>query len=166
MDMMGFVSNIGAIQAVLFIVGLALVFVEMFLPGFGVAGITGIILLIIGIIITAKTVFEALIMILILLAILGVAFFLVFRSATKGKLSKSLVLSDSINKSSGYSSVDEYKSMVGKEGIALSVLRPSGIADFDGVKLDVVTEGEYIPSGTKIKIIQVSGPRIVVREVK
>jgi len=166
MDITSFVSNIGIIQAILFIVGLVLVFAEIFIPGFGVAGITGIVLLIIGIIITAKTVFEALIMIIILLAILGIVFFFVFRSATKGKLSKTLVLSDSLNKESGYSSIDELESMVGKEGIALSVLRPSGTADFDGIKLDVVTEGEYIPSGTKIKIIQVSGPRIVVREIK
>jgi len=166
MDMLSFVSNIGVIQAILFITGLALILVEVFMPGFGVPGITGIVLLIIGIIITAETVFEALIMIIILLVILGIAFFFVYRSATKGKLSKSLVLSDSINKNAGYSSTDEFESMVGKEGIALSVLRPSGTADFDGMKLDVVTEGEYIPSGSKIKIIQVTGPRIVVREVK
>ena len=166
MDVLSFVSNIGTVQAILLIVGLGLIFIEIFVPGFGVAGITGIILLIIGIILTAKTIFEALIMIIILLAVLGIAFFFVYRSATTGKLSKSLVLKDSMDKESGYSSTDELKSMVGKEGTALSVLRPSGTADFDGIKLDVVTEGEYIPSGSKIKIIQVSGPRIVVREIK
>ncbi len=166
MDVLSFVSNIGVIQAILLIVGLTLIFAEIFTPGFGIAGITGIVLVIIGIIITAKTIFEALVMILILFVIVGIVFFFVFRSATRGKLSKSLVLTDTMNKESGYGSTDDLKSMIGKEGIALSVLRPSGIGDFDGIKLDVVTEGEYVPSGSRIKIIEISGPRIVVREVK
>lgn len=166
MNILGFVSNIGVIQAILLIVGLGLIIIEIFTPSFGVAGITGIVLVIIGIIITARTIFEALVMILILFAIVGIAFFFVFRSATRGKLSKSLVLTDTMNNESGYSSTNDLKSMIGKEGIAISVLRPSGIGNFDGIKLDVVTEGEYIPSGSKIKIVEVSGPRIVVREVK
>lgn len=166
MDILSFVSNIGVMQAILFIVGLGLIFAEIFIPGFSIAGIIGIVFLIIGIIITAKTLSEVLVMVLILLVILGIAFFFVYRSATKGKLSKSLVLSESMNKESGYSSTDEFNSMIGKEGITLSILRPSGIAVFDGTKLDVVSEGEYIPNGSKVKIIQVSGPRIVVREVK
>lgn len=166
MELLGFASNIGTIQAILLVAGLGLIIFEMFHPGFGAPGITGIILLAAGVIMTAETLLDALIMVVILLAILGVALTLVLRSATKGKLSKSLVLSESMKKEAGYSSTDDLEYLVGKEGIALTVLRPSGTADIDGVKLDVVTEGEYIPSGTKIKIVQVSGSRIVVKEIK
>lgn len=53
--------------------------------------------------------------------------------------------------------------MVGHEGKTLSVLRPSGIGDFDGVRLNVVTEGEFIENGTPIRIVRVEGGKIVVK---
>ncbi|MFR5795923.1 MAG: NfeD family protein [Christensenellales bacterium] len=52
---------------------------------------------------------------------------------------------------------------VGHEGKTLSVLRPSGIGDFDGVRLNVVTEGEFIENGTPIRIVRVEGGKIVVK---
>lgn len=52
-----------------------------------------------------------------------------------------------------------------KEGVSLTILRPTGIADFNGIKLDVITEGEFIQKDKKVKIIQVQGNRIVVKEV-
>ena len=49
------------------------------------------------------------------------------------------------------------------EGKTLSVLRPSGIGDFDGMRLNVVTEGEFIENGTPIRIVRVEGGKIVVK---
>ena len=43
------------------------------------------------------------------------------------------------------------------------MLRPAGIGDFDGVRLNVVTEGGFIEQGTRIEIVRVEGGRIVVR---
>jgi Membrane-bound serine protease (ClpP class) len=54
---------------------------------------------------------------------------------------------------------------MGKEGISTTVLRPSGVVDFDGVKIDVVTEGEFILQGRNVKVIKVGGSSIVVREM-
>ena len=45
-----------------------------------------------------------------------------------------------------------------------TVLRPAGMADFDGVKLNVVSDGEYIPAGTRVVVARVEGNRILVRE--
>ena len=53
--------------------------------------------------------------------------------------------------------------LVGKRGRTSSVLRPAGIGDFDGVRLNVVTEGDFIESGRPIEIARVEGARIVVR---
>ena len=47
--------------------------------------------------------------------------------------------------------------------MATTVLRPAGTADFEGVKLDVVTEGEFIEKGRPLEVIRVEGRRIVVR---
>ncbi|WML34888.1 NfeD family protein [Clostridium sp. OS1-26] len=49
-------------------------------------------------------------------------------------------------------------------GTTLTILRPAGIADVNGIKLDVVSEGEFISKDRKIEIIKVEGRRIVVRE--
>lgn len=166
MQILSFINDITWLQGLLLIVGLVLVVFEMFHPGFGAPGIVGGILLFFGIILTAKTVFEAGIMIVIILAILGVALTFVLQSATKGRLSRILILKEAQKKENGYTGTEDLEYFIGKEGIVLTILRPSGIADFDGVKLDVVSESEFIPKGTRIKIIKVQGRRIVVKEIK
>ncbi|MGI6778395.1 MAG: NfeD family protein [Acetivibrionales bacterium] len=166
MGLSGFVSNIGVLQTLCLILGLALVTFEMFNPGFGIPGITGLVLLVAGVILTAKTVLEAFVMIIILVAIIGLLLMFALRSATKGRLSKTLVLSDSLNTASGYIGTEELSSYMGKEGIAITNLRPSGTAVFGDVKLDVVSDGGYIPKDTKVKVVHVSGRRVAVREIQ
>jgi len=138
---------------------------EIFCPGFGVPGIAGIILLVVGVVLTAKSMFEAIIMIIILLALIGIALVLVLHSASKGRLSRTMILSEVLDSESGYKISDDFTEYLGKEGISLTPLRPAGIAMFDGVKLDVVTEGEFIAKNKRVKVIKVTGRRIVVREI-
>lgn len=57
-------------------------------------------------------------------------------------------------------------SMVGSVGVALSDLRPAGIAEVDGQRIDVVTEGDYLAVGSQIEIIRDEGYRRVVRRVR
>ena len=57
-------------------------------------------------------------------------------------------------------------SYLGKEGVALTPLRPAGTIDIDGDRVDVVTEGDFLATGTKVKVIGLDGTRIVVRLVK
>ncbi|MCL6589378.1 MAG: hypothetical protein K6U80_05420 [Firmicutes bacterium] len=148
---------------VCFILGLILLIIEMFHPGFGAPGVTGLVLLIVGVVFSAKTWLEALVLVVIILAILGIALTFVLHSASKGFLKKKLVLSHASKKESGYIGTEDLEYFLGKEGVAATVLRPSGAASFDGVKVDVVTEGDYIPKGAPIKVIKVEGRRIVVR---
>ncbi|MFZ5351686.1 MAG: NfeD family protein [Bacillota bacterium] len=165
MDIFGFISNLSWISGFLFMLGFILVIVEMHMPGFGLPGISGTILLIMGIFLTAKSLIDALVLIIIILALLGMSLILVLQSATKGRLSKHLILNESLNKESGYIGTEDLEYLLGKEGRALTVLRPSGTGDFDGVRLDVVTEGEYIEKDENIRIIKVQGRRIVVKAV-
>lgn len=51
----------------------------------------------------------------------------------------------------------------GKRGMAVTVLRPSGLVEIEGQKVDVVTEGEMIDQGTSIEVLRVDGTRVVVR---
>ena len=52
---------------------------------------------------------------------------------------------------------------MGREGVSLTPLRPSGNGDFDGEKLDVVSDGAFIPQGARIRIVRVEGLRILVK---
>jgi membrane-bound ClpP family serine protease len=165
MELFSFFDHINALQAFFLVGGLLLAIVEIFYPGFGAPGIAGVIMLIAGVVLTAKTTFEAIIMIIVIIAILGLVLILVLRSASKGRLSRSLILSDTLKRDSGYASSEDLDSYIGKEGITITVLRPSGISVFGDVKLDVVSEGSFIPIDTKVKIVKVSGSRIVVRKI-
>jgi len=161
-----FIDYITWWTAICFIAGFALVIFEMFSPGFGAPGITGIILLVLGIVFTARSLLDALVILLIILAILAIALSLVLHSAARGRLSRALVLTDSLESQSGYIGTEDLEYFLGKEGTTITILRPSGTADFDGVRLDVVSEGDFIPIGTKVKIIKVEGRKIVVRPIK
>ena len=149
-----------------FVVGIGLLILEAFMPGFGAPGITGVILEVITLVMTW---FEhgpvaTLAMLLIVLLVLAIAISTSLRSITKGRLSKSsLVHSETESNEDGYRSIEDLGVFMDKEGIATSVLRPTGIADFDGVRLNVSSEGDYIPAGTKVRIIKVEGAKILVK---
>lgn len=161
-----FLLRLTWLSGLCFAIGFILMIIEMFLPGFGVAGITGSILLFIGIILISKNFIDALLTILIIVALLGIILFILFRSGATGKLSKTIVLQDSLGKKSGFSGSEDLSSYIGEEGMATSTLRPSGTADIKGIRLNVVTQGEYIEKGTKIRVITVEGSRVVVEEMK
>jgi len=64
------------------------------------------------------------------------------------------------------SAKEEHKALIGKEGVALSTLRPSGKALIDGQRVDVVARGEMVEPNTRIRVVLVEGNRIVVQIVR
>lgn len=147
------------------IVGLALIVLEAFMPGFGLPGIAGIILHVIAVVLTwfSHGPVAALCMTVALLSIIAIAISVSLHSAAKGRLSKSrIVLNETESSEAGYRASEDMQVFLGKEGVATTVLRPTGMAEFDGVKLNVVSEGEYIQAGTRVQIVRVEGSRILV----
>jgi membrane-bound serine protease (ClpP class) len=59
----------------------------------------------------------------------------------------------------------DHTMLQGQIGTALSFLRPAGIASIDGRRIDVLTEGEFIPAGTTVRVTRVEGARIFVEPV-
>ena len=146
------------------LLGMVLIIVEVFLPGFGLPGISGIALLGVGTIIAGMHfgTLTAVGILLVIIAVLAVLVSWVLRSAAKGSVSRSeLFLND---KEELHQS--DMRAFLGKRGVTLSVLRPAGIWDFDVVRLNIVTEGGFIEKGQPIEIVDVSGSRIVVRETE
>lgn len=163
---MAYLAGFIWIPLVLILVGMILVIIEMFVPGFGAPGILGSVCLIAGILIKADSAIEGLLLTLVALAILGVVFVLVMRSATHGALSNTpLVLRTAATKDEGFSAAEDMQVFLNKEGETLTTLRPAGTAEFEGVRLDVVSEGDFIAKGVRVRVSEVEGRRIVVKPV-
>lgn len=151
-----------------FIIGVVLMVLEAFMPGFGIAGISGIVVEVIAVTLTwlSHGPVAALGMLLIILSVMAIAISMSLRSATNGRLSKSrLILRETESNEAGYRSAEDMEVFLGREGKATTVLRPTGIAEFDGVRLNVVSEGEFIATGTTVRIVRIEGSRILVRPV-
>jgi membrane-bound ClpP family serine protease len=146
------------------VIGLLLIAVDFYLPGF-VLGSIGIVLMIIAVALCyrqyglnwAATLF-------IVEAVLGVATgFIIIKTVPQTAMGKRMILA---HNQTGQRSANELSaSLVGTQGVAHSLLRPSGVAMLDGKRLDVVAESGMIESGSNIKVVAVEGTRIVVRKV-
>lgn len=154
--------------ALLFIIGLALLLVEVFIiPGFGIAGVLGLAALFGSIFLSTpdpSTAVQSLV-----IAIIGAAvlIFIVFRFTPGRKVFKRLVLDMEETPEKGYVAAKQgLVSLIGKQGIAKTTLRPSGTAEFDDAFVDVVTSGEYIEEGTPIVVTNVEGMRVIVKQTK
>ena len=149
------------------IVGLILLVIEMFLPGIGVAGVSGVISLLAVVVMQLgwgnPRVALYVIAIVLLVIILGLIW--IIRSFQKGRLSKSfLVLRDSSDGTSVPEIATAKSDLVGKTGVALTTLRPAGIAEIDGRRVDVATAGEFIPKGSPVTVLKAEGMHILVNK--
>lgn len=164
-----FAANLEWLMIALFVLGTILIAIELVVPGFGIAGILGIISLILGVKIAADVVAPAILVVMIAVILIVIAFLVIwfYRSMTKGgRLSKTLVLESKLEDGDGYVAPKDHGILLDKRGKTLTMLRPAGTAEFDGEKVDVITEGEFIGSGKKIEVIKVEGFKVVVREVE
>jgi membrane-bound serine protease (ClpP class) len=145
--------------------------VEIFvLPGFGVAGVLGT-LAIVGAMVLAMMgahpssgdVAQALAVLGASLLITLAVIFAWLRHLPNSGRFRGLLLQGAVNKSEGFISAPNRHDLVGRDGVAVTDLRPSGTAQVGGERLDVVTEGEYLPQGSRIQVVQSDGYRHVVR---
>ncbi len=164
------------IEILLFVVGLGLLLVEIFvIPGFGVAGIGGIALIIVSLFLAMlgadpfldfNVVAFAIIKLTVGLLAALILIFLLARFLPSSNFFKKFILSEEEKADAGYTSRSNLSDLLGSEGVALTTLRPAGTADFSGRRVDVVADSEYIENGKPIVVTAVEGMRIVVREKK
>lgn len=151
--------------------GIVLLVAEIVIPGFGVAGVLGIAALLSGLslsLIGGGTTWDFIlkavgrVVFSLLVAVLGSLVLL--RFLPRLPFGRRLILETGLSANEGYASPpDADPQWLGKSGTAISPLRPSGIADLGGERIDVVSDGEYIESGARVVVTRVDGNRIVVR---
>jgi membrane-bound serine protease (ClpP class) len=142
------------------------------IPGFGVAGVTGILAIAASMVLamvgghpTSSDVAQA-------LAILGASFFITaavtyawLRHLPSSDRFSGLLLKGAGHRSEGFTSAPSRTELVGRSGVALTDLRPAGAARIADERIDVVTEGEYVPLGSRVELIRSDGYRHVVKRV-
>jgi membrane-bound ClpP family serine protease len=164
--MFGEVDGVVILAIILFIAGFVLIGIEMVLPGFSVPGISGIVCLLVGIFIVSDTLVEGAIITIIVLALIGAMLAIILGLLSKSKLKSPIILKDEQKKDKGYISSNDLKYLLGKHGVALTDLRPTGTGDFDGINFDVISEGSYLLKDTKLVIYKVQGSKIIVKATK
>lgn len=165
------VRLVGWEELLLVSVGLILIALEVFVvPGFGATGIAGIAALLAGLTmslfgsgVSVQGVVHALTRVMLSLVFAVVAGLLLMRLLPKLPFGRRLVLANELR------SVEDVgahvrDSLVGMSGTAVSPLRPAGIAEIDGARVDVVSEGSFIDAGAPLRVVHVEGNRVVVRK--
>ncbi|MBN2612303.1 MAG: nodulation protein NfeD [Bacteroidales bacterium] len=156
-------------ELIVFVAGLILLGFEIFvIPGFGVAGVSGIILVITGLtmamidnivfefegIQAMDRVLKAFLIVVISVSVAFVGSIIISKQLFTSKTFR-LALNTVQKKEEGYISIDLHqKEMIGKTGIAYTILRPSGMVQIDGEIFDAKAEIGYIEKGEKIKVIR------------
>ncbi len=149
--------------ALCLLIGLGLVVVEIFIPGFGFLGISGIILLC-GAVVFTWVNYGAMAGSLMLIGVLilsVICLILSLRSASKGKLSRSRIFMKQ-DETDGAPTVAEAAVTAGMEGVTETQLRPAGIVAFGEKRVSVVSEGSFIDKGVAVRVKKTEGTRIVV----
>ncbi|MFQ5898494.1 MAG: nodulation protein NfeD [Candidatus Methylomirabilia bacterium] len=156
-------------------IGLALLGAEVFLiPGFGIAGVLGIVAILGGfsLSLVAAGATRAVILtavgrvVVSLLLAIGVSLALL-RFLPRLPFGRRLILDTELPTREGFASAPETdRAWLGKRGTAASALRPAGIAQIEGERVDVVSDGEFVEPGAPIEVIRVDGNRIVVRRYR
>jgi membrane-bound serine protease (ClpP class) len=160
-------------ELLLVAIGLTLLALEMFvIPGFGIAGVLGIAALLGGLglsLVGAGATWATMALaggrVALALALAIGAALALLPLLPRLPLGRRLVLETEMAAREGFTSPPESdRRWLEKRGVVTSPLRPAGIADIDGERLDVVSEGEFIDAGESIEVVRVSGNRIVVRQ--
>ena len=155
--------------------GLVLLVIELFVtPGFGVVGALGIAALLGGLglsLVGAGATWEAVLTavgrVAVSLLVAIVASLVMLRFFPRLPFGRRLVLETELAAREGFASAPEAdRAWLGKRGTAASTLRPAGIADIEGERVDVVSDGEFIDAGEPITVVRVDGNRIVVRRLR
>lgn len=145
---------------ILFVGGLALLIVEIFVPGFGIFGVAGIIAIFASFIVALGSSLVAIKWLTASIFLVAILFMIMIKFLPKTNLWKTLILKeDNQPKASNFAN---YEKLIGEKGVALTTLRPAGIIEVKGKRFDALTNGDFIEQNDRIIINHVEGNKIYV----
>ena len=159
----------GAVQilgVVVLIIGILLIGVEFYMPGFGFPGIAGTIFTAAGIFLTGKSMQERVIIGVIAIVIIAVMLVISIVIFGSKKVKSPIKLDEDLQGKNLFIEEKDMEYLIGKKGVALTDLRPAGKGEFDGVKLDILSANYYIKKDSALVITEVKNNSIIVEEEK
>ena len=159
------IAGLAGMEAiVLLILGIGLIIAEFFVTG-GILGLLGVGSIIGSLFLSGYDIGHMTLSIAIAFVVAVVAAVVLFRSIGLEKgIFRRIVLQDRTSTELGYVSSVSRMELMGLEGITVTPLRPAGTALLDGERIDVVSEGGFIEENKRVKVVNVEGMRVVVRE--
>lgn len=149
----------------LFLTGIVLLAVEFVVPGFGFFGVVGLVTMGFSIFLASPSPQRALVSLALTLAVSIAAIIVLLRKVGPHGFWRKLFLYDRQERDQGYVAPADREELVNKTGLAVSPLRPAGVVDIDGRRVDCVSEGGFVAAGCRVRVVTVEGPRLVVRPV-
>lgn len=156
-------GNSGWTEIVLFIIGLILLGIEALAPGFGLPGISGIIIILIGIILAMDNVEYAIMSLSIAIIISTFLGIILVRKGYNSKLFKKVILNNKLVTDKGYLSSSDRSHLIGKEGRTITDHRPSGFSMIENEKVDTISDEGFISKDTEVIVSKVEGSKIIIR---
>ena len=148
----------------LILVGILLIIAEVYLiPGFNIIGVLGTLMIFfsVGYAFTELGFLSGVSMLVGAILAIGITFYIMKQAGSWDRF----VLSSNLRRDdlSVARESEQRASYLGKTGVALSPLRPTGIAEIDSERVEVVTEGDFIASGSRIRVVAMDRRRYFVR---
>ena len=133
------------------------------LPGHGVAGVLGLLALAGAVVLAFGAVPLAVAVQSVAIAIVAavVLYVVAARIFPRNAFVQRLVFRDS--QGADYVAAPDYRRLIGRHGFASSLLRPAGVAAIEGQRVDVLTDGDFVPAGSAVVVTRVEGARVFVR---
>jgi len=165
-------------EVIMMILGLILIFVEVFIfPGTFVSGVLGVIIIFVALLMSGISphipfdfsipdirVHLNSLAISILVAFAAMLFAMFYMS--RNPRSSPLVMSETLDRGEGYSATFNHRDLMLKKGIVTADLRPTGKAEIEGKNFEVISHGDWLKAGTLIQVVEVEGMKIIVEKQK
>ncbi|TVQ08769.1 MAG: nodulation protein NfeD [Balneolaceae bacterium] len=164
-------------EIVLFFIGVVLIIIEIFfIPGFGVAGGLGISLVIfslgaslignVGLRFPPMEHISMAVWTLTITLVIGILLLMsLARYLPQNQMFSRLVLMESTDRNTGYTSAKSLDDLLGMEGVTITPLRPSGMILVDDRRVDVISDGEFVENGARVRVVDTGSSRVVVKKI-
>ena len=168
MEFVEIFTQMSWVVALLLAIGAVFMIIELFVPGFGFFGITGILSLIAGVVVRicdGLNVTQSIALCLFVLVFFVIVTMLMVGGAKHGLLGKSGLFERRTSISQDYNEVSkQYRKLVGKSGKAITKIDLAGKAKINGKIYDVMSINSYIEIGQHVKVVEIKNNTIMVRK--
>lgn len=150
-----------------FVLGLVLILAEVFVPGFGVFGITGALCILIGVYLSEDNLADALPKMAVTVVVMAIIIPLIVKVAKRSRKMEKFNLRQSLSTEEGFVSTGKaLQAYIGLKGHALTDLRPAGtMVTADDERVDVTTRGDFISKGSPVEVVARDGTWLIVRMI-